>query len=228
MRSRSENVSVLNPGRHASRVGPCAFRTTPTFLICVDPLPRVLVLFKTASLPRGTTLWGTHRHSFSGPGVGVAVGVAVGSAVGVAEGVAVGVAEGSAVGVAVASALGVAEGVAVGVAEDSAVGVAVGSVVGIVVGVAEGSAVGVAVGSVVGIVVGMAEGSVVGVAVGVGEIPARAGVTVIKVKLRAKSTNFKIFTCSIFSLRFPICPHLVGHREFISETKRTTPPLSYA
>jgi hypothetical protein len=100
----------------------------------------------------------------------------------------------------VGGAVGVAVGEAVGDAVGDAVGEAVGSTVGEIVGEAVGSAVGVAAGVAVGVPVGVA----VGVAVG----PARAGVAVIKARLRARKIDPKIFVRSIFSLQIcsPLTP----------------------
>jgi len=60
MVSRTETVSVLDPGRHARFVRSRAFSTTSTFLIRSDPLPFVLVFLKTVRLPPGAIRCGTH------------------------------------------------------------------------------------------------------------------------------------------------------------------------
>jgi hypothetical protein len=127
------------------------------------------------------------------------------------------VASGGAVGVAVGVASGGAVGVAVGVASGGAVGVAVGVASGVAVGVA----VGVASGGAVGVAVGVASGVAVGVAVGVGREPANTGVTVIKLRLRIRKIDSKIFVCGIFSPQFLVRPHLAGHRGFISRIQTT-------
>jgi hypothetical protein len=134
-------------------------------------------------------------------GVGIVVGIPVGDAVGVGETV------GITVGVPVGAAVGDAEGV--------------GETVGIVVGVPLGPAVGVAegVGETVGITVGVPVGDTDGVAEGVGVNPARAGVTVSKMRLSARRILSKIFERSIFSPQFPVSPHSAGHRGFISQTR---------
>jgi len=138
-------------------------------------------------------------------GVGIVVGVPVGDAVGVGETV------GITVGVPVGAAVGDAEGVG------ETVGIAVGVPLGPAVGVAEG--VGEAVGIAVGVPLGPAVGDTVGVAEGVGVNPARAGVTVSKMRLSVRRILSKIFERSIFSPQSLVCPRPVGHRGFISRTR---------
>jgi hypothetical protein len=147
-------------------------------------------------------------------GVGIVVGVPVGGAVGVGETV------GITVGVPVGAAVGDAEGV--GETVGITVGVPVGD--GVPVGAAVGDAEGV--GETVGITVGAPVGDTDGVAEGVGVNPARAGVTVSKMRLSARRILSKIFERSIFSPQSPVCPHPAGHRGFISRRLDLDPRLS--